>query len=100
MTHYAIMLCIGSALLGITIIVALRASRILYAIWRKPRIISSESMWRLRGQVIVPFIVLAILGPELMGMNWRWEVSGAIVTLIVVVVVAVWYFWPPSSRRK
>jgi hypothetical protein len=100
MTHHSILLCIFSVLAGILIIVALRAAKILYVARRGSRILSSEYRWRLRGQVITPFVLLAILGPEALGNNWRLEASGALVALVVIIGVGAWYFLSPSVRRK
>jgi hypothetical protein len=100
MTHHSILLCIFSVLAGILIIVALRAGRILSVARRESRIISSDYRWRMRGQIIAPFVVLAILGPEVLGDNWRLEASGSLAALAVIIGVAAWYFLPQSTRRK
>lgn len=100
MTHHSILLCIFSVLVGILVIVALRAGKILYAARGGSRIISSEHTWRLRGQVITTFVALAILGPEALSNNWRLEASGALVALVIIIGAGAWYFLHPSVRRK
>lgn len=100
MTHHSILLCIFFVLVGILAIVALRSGRILYVARRGSRIISSEYRWSLRGHIIAPFIVFAILGPQVLGDNWRLGASGALVALVLIIGVGTWYFLVPSTRRK